>query len=74
MIMTLNPINQLLYRGNKQEINDENKATNCLSDIYPGAASQRFPTLYVESVQDRDGEPLFCLVSFSIKQFQIEAS
>jgi len=45
MIMTLYPIDQVPYRENKQEINDENKATSCLSDIYPGAASQRFPTL-----------------------------
>jgi len=45
MIMTPNPINQFLYRENKQETNDENKATNSLSDIYPGAASQMFPTL-----------------------------
>jgi hypothetical protein len=45
MIITLNPINRFLYRENKQEINDENKTTDCPSDIYPGAASQRFPTL-----------------------------
>jgi hypothetical protein len=45
MIMTLNTINQLPYRENKREVNDENKATSCVSDIYPGAASQRFPTL-----------------------------
>jgi hypothetical protein len=70
--MILNPINQLLYRENKQETNDENKATKCLSDIYPEAASQMFPTLYGESVQDRDGVPFCCLVS-CIK-FQIKAS
>ena len=73
MIMILNPINQLLYRENEQEINDENKATNCLSDIYPEAASRRFPTLWGESVQDRDGVPFCCLVSY-ITQLHIKAS
>jgi hypothetical protein len=45
MIVTLNPINQLLYLENKKEINDENISTNSLSDIYPGAAPQMFPTV-----------------------------
>ena len=73
MIMTLNPINQFLYRKNKQEINDENKATDCPSDIYPGATSQMFPTLQCESVHDTDGVPFCCLVSYT-KYIQINAS